>query len=282
MPLITPVLVCGGSGTHLWDASRKEMPKQFAPRLAEQTLYQSALKRLSGDGWAAPLVVTSAACVGLATDQAQSVGIAPACLMVEPSSRDTGPAILAAARHLAELDPEALMLVSPGGPAFPDTGAFCAAVFAGAAAASEGLIVFFPMPPSYGVTGDDWLEPGDANGDFPSSPLAFDRFVGKVKAMLATGNAVWNSIGFLVRARTLIDAFHAFADDLFFLSPAIARKADLCGDVVRLIAGSREDTQKIPARQAPQAGCFAGVASCRQTVGGPRPVFPVQSRFAVA
>lgn len=278
MPLITPVLVCGGSGTHLLDLSRKQMPKHFAPRLAENTLYQSALKRLSGDGWAAPMVVTSAACVGLATDQAKAVGIAPACLMVEPSSRDTGPAILAAARHLAELDPEALMLVAPAGHTLPDPGA----VSAGAPAASEDRIVVFPMSPSHGVTGDDWLEPGDANKDALTRPLAFDRFVGKVKAVLATGNAVWNSIAFLIRARTLIDAFHAFADDLFFLSPAVARKADLCGDVVCLIAGPREDAQEIPTRPAPQAGRFAGAASCRQTGGGPLPVFPVQTRFAVA
>ncbi|MFY2823911.1 sugar phosphate nucleotidyltransferase, partial [Ruegeria sp. MALMAid1280] len=29
--LITPVLLCGGSGTRLWPLSRKSYPKQFVP-----------------------------------------------------------------------------------------------------------------------------------------------------------------------------------------------------------------------------------------------------------
>ena len=30
-PPITPVILCGGSGTRLWPISRKSFPKQFVP-----------------------------------------------------------------------------------------------------------------------------------------------------------------------------------------------------------------------------------------------------------
>ncbi|MGJ8610126.1 MAG: sugar phosphate nucleotidyltransferase, partial [Octadecabacter sp.] len=34
---ITPVLLCGGSGTRLWPLSRKSYPKQFVPLIGDQT-----------------------------------------------------------------------------------------------------------------------------------------------------------------------------------------------------------------------------------------------------
>lgn len=45
---ITPVILCGGSGTRLWPLSRKSYPKQFVPLVGEQTLFQASAKRLSG------------------------------------------------------------------------------------------------------------------------------------------------------------------------------------------------------------------------------------------
>lgn len=46
--MITPVLLCGGSGTRLWPLSRKSYPKQFAALIGEETLFQASAARLSG------------------------------------------------------------------------------------------------------------------------------------------------------------------------------------------------------------------------------------------
>jgi mannose-1-phosphate guanylyltransferase len=56
--MITPVLLCGGSGTRLWPLSRKSYPKQFSPLMGDETLFQASARRLSGAGFAPPLVVT--------------------------------------------------------------------------------------------------------------------------------------------------------------------------------------------------------------------------------
>ena len=55
---ITPVLLCGGSGTRLWPLSRRSFPKQFAPLLGGESLFQAALRRFRGPGFGAPLIVT--------------------------------------------------------------------------------------------------------------------------------------------------------------------------------------------------------------------------------
>ena len=56
---ITPVILCGGSGTRLWPRSRAHKPKPFLPLVQEETLFQQALWRC-GDPvhFGPPIVVT--------------------------------------------------------------------------------------------------------------------------------------------------------------------------------------------------------------------------------
>ena len=56
--MITPILLCGGSGTRLWPLSRQSFPKQFGDILGEESLFQASARRFFGAGFAAPLVVT--------------------------------------------------------------------------------------------------------------------------------------------------------------------------------------------------------------------------------
>ena len=55
--MITPVILCGGSGTLLWPLSRKSCPKQFVPLVGEETLFQGSARRMTGAGYAAPVVI---------------------------------------------------------------------------------------------------------------------------------------------------------------------------------------------------------------------------------
>ena len=56
--MITPVLLCGGSGTRLWPISRKSYPKQFVPLTGEKSLFTASAERLSGPDYAPPVIVT--------------------------------------------------------------------------------------------------------------------------------------------------------------------------------------------------------------------------------
>lgn len=39
-PLITPVILAGGSGTRLWPKSRRDFPKHFLPLIGDDSLFQ--------------------------------------------------------------------------------------------------------------------------------------------------------------------------------------------------------------------------------------------------
>jgi len=217
--MITPVLLCGGSGTRLWPLSRKSYPKQFSPLVGETSLFQASAQRLAGTGFGAPLILTNADFRFIVTEQLGEVAIDPAAILIEPEGRNTAPAVLAAALWLEKSDPDALMLVAPSDHVVPDAPAFRAAVMAGAKAAKAGQLVTFGIRPTHGETAYGYLELAEDPGDFAARPLGLKRFVEKPDAaraneMVATGTYLWNAGIFLFSARSIIDAFEAHAPDL--------------------------------------------------------------------
>ncbi|WP_333815037.1 mannose-1-phosphate guanylyltransferase/mannose-6-phosphate isomerase [Tabrizicola sp.] len=249
MPEIFPVLLCGGSGTRLWPVSRKSFPKQFVPLAGQGTLFQAAASRMLGaPGVASPLVITNADFRFIVAEQLAAEGIKPAAIMIEPAAKNTGPAILAAAAHLAGLHPEALLLVMPTDHAIPDIDAFRAAVAAGVPRALAGQIVTFGIRPDRPETGYGWIELQSAPVEGVAQKV--QRFVEKpvleaAEAMLAEGRYLWNAGIFLVAAKVLLDAVGEHAPDLLApVGEAVAgARADL--DFLRLAGGPWAEVRDI-------------------------------------
>ena len=118
--LLHPVLLCGGSGTRLWPLSRKSYPKQFSSLVGEESLFQASARRLSGPGFAAPVIVTGSDFRFIVTEQLAQAGVSPDAILIEPAARNTAPAILAAALVLQRQDPQAVVLVAPSDHVIPD------------------------------------------------------------------------------------------------------------------------------------------------------------------
>ena len=216
--MITPVLLCGGSGTRLWPLSRKSYPKQFSPLLGDQSLFQASAARLAGEGYTAPVVVTADAFRFIVPEQLGSAGITPGAVLIEPAGRDTAPAVLAAALHTYARDPDAMLLVAPSDHVIPDVEAFNATVAAALPAAQAGQLVTFGIRPERAETGYGYLEMAAApTGDVAPQPLK--AFVEKpcaatAAAMLAEGRYLWNAGIFLFSAATIKAAYEQFAPDM--------------------------------------------------------------------
>ncbi|MBN8630739.1 MAG: mannose-1-phosphate guanylyltransferase/mannose-6-phosphate isomerase [Rhodobacterales bacterium] len=233
MPEIFPVLLCGGSGTRLWPVSRKSYPKQFVPLAGQGTLFQAAASRMLGaPGVASPLVITNSDFRFIVAEQLAAEGIRPGAIMIEPAARNTGPAILAAAVHVAATRPDALLLVMPTDHSIPDMDAFRAAVAAGVPRAAAGRIVTFGVRPDRPETGYGWIEVKAVPMDAEAQPV--QRFVEKppleiAQTMLAEGRYLWNAGIFLVSAQTLLSAFTDHAPDL--IDPVTAAVAGARADL---------------------------------------------------
>jgi mannose-1-phosphate guanylyltransferase/mannose-6-phosphate isomerase len=217
--MIYPVILCGGSGTRLWPLSRKSYPKQFARLTGQETLFQASANRLSGDGFAQPVIVTNSEFRFIVAEQLTEIGVDPAAVLIEPEGRNTAPAVLAAALWLEKRDPEAMMLVAPSDHVVPDASAFRAAVTAGQAACETGDLVTFGIKPDRAETGYGYLELAEAAPNFAPTPRKLKRFVEKpdqkaAEAMLAAGTYLWNAGIFLFSVKAIIAGFKAHAPSL--------------------------------------------------------------------
>ncbi|TNE90679.1 MAG: mannose-1-phosphate guanylyltransferase/mannose-6-phosphate isomerase [Rhodobacteraceae bacterium] len=231
--MITPILLAGGSGTRLWPLSRRSYPKQFTPMIGEETLFQASARRLSGAGFADPVILTNAEFRFIVTEQLSAIGQEPGAVLLEPAGRNTAPAILAAALWLAQDDPDALMLVSPSDHVIPDAEAFHKAVASGVPAARNGKLVTFGVTPDRPETGYGYLELVE-EARAQDGPIPLRRFVEKPDAVSAqrmceSGRHLWNAGVFLFSAKAIVAAFEQFAPQLLApLTDAVARaRADL-------------------------------------------------------
>lgn len=217
MPSITPVVLCGGSGTRLWPRSRATKPKPFIPLLGKTTLYQETLRRCSDRTiFTRPVVVVGEQHLEHAVPQAGSV--APdAQFIVEPVGRNTAPAIALAA---LTLDPDAIMLVCPSDHHILDTEAFKRAAQAAANLASDDWLVAFGILATAPETGYGYLH----RGDRISEGFKIQSFVEKPDlptaiGFLEDGSYAWNGGIFAFKAGR-------FLEELALHRPEMARDTE--------------------------------------------------------
>jgi mannose-1-phosphate guanylyltransferase/mannose-6-phosphate isomerase len=149
---IIPLIMCGGAGTRLWPASREVRPKQFLPLFGPRSTFQNTLLRVSGPAlFARPIVITNAAYRFMVQEQLAEIE-READILLEPSRRDSGPAIAAGASYAQQRDADAIVLALAADHVVRDAPAFLQACREGLAAAQAGKIVTFGVPPTRAAT----------------------------------------------------------------------------------------------------------------------------------
>ena len=237
---IVPVILSGGSGTRLWPMSRPEKPKQLLSLTDEATMLQLTARRIAGDRFAPPLVVANVRHADLIEAQLAELGVAAGLLILEPSARNTAPAIALAA--IAAGAGDAPLLVMPSDHVIGDVDAFHAAVEAALPRVEEGWLVTFGIAADAAETGFGWIQVGEAIGEGVHRVARFVEKppLDKAQAMLAAGDHAWNGGIFLFRADRYLAALAEF-------EPAMLAAAQAA------MAAARRDGTRI----LPDADAFA-------------------------
>ncbi len=211
--MLVPVLLSGGVGSRLWPVSREHHPKQLLPLASEQTMLQDTLSRTSDLDTAPPVVVCNEAHRFMVAEQLRQIDCEPGALILEPAGRNTAPAVALAALHLQATEPEALMLVLPADHLVQRVDAFAKAVAQALPLARAGKLMTFGVVPTRPETGYGYIRCGAELG---SGVYDLERFVEKPDAdtasgYLASGDYLWNSGMFLLRADRYLEELERYA-----------------------------------------------------------------------
>lgn len=231
--LLTPLILCGGGGTRLWPVSRDDRPKQFIKLFGDLTSFQETVLRVRDpELFAAPVIVTNERYGDLVAAQLAEIGAdASATILVEPSRRESGPAIAAAAAYVAQRDPEAPLIVLPSDHVVRDTAAFRAAAATAREGAQAGYIVTFGIEPDYPAVAYGYVRPGGAEVCPGLREVA--RFVekpdlGTARRYISEGY-LWNSGKFVFRADVLLAEYGVHDPDTLAAARAAAERATPAG-----------------------------------------------------
>jgi mannose-1-phosphate guanylyltransferase / mannose-6-phosphate isomerase len=223
---VTPVILCGGSGTRLWPLSRTGFPKQFLCLTGNDSLFQQAAQRLVVLGntniqIAAPVIVSGEEHRFLAAEQLRESGIALGAALLEPMGRNTAPALTLAALAAVQDGQDPVLVVTPADQTVVNAAAFTAAVQQAIVQASEGKIVILGVTPDKPETGYGYIKtsgviPENA-GIHPS--FSVQAFVEKpnletAEKYIQEGNYFWNAGMFVLRASVWLKALQTFRPDI--------------------------------------------------------------------
>lgn len=196
------IVLAGGRGTRFWPLSRRALPKQCLSLDGGPTLIQRTIAR-TGLPPERVLVVTGP---DMADAVRAQVPGGVACL-VEPSGRNTAPAIVWAVAEVARRG-GGRCAVLPSDHWIADEPAFRAALAEGLRAAESGALVTLGVRPTRPETGFGWIEPAEDDGGVG---LPVRRFVEKpprsvAEELLAGGRHLWNAGMFVWRTDALLGA----------------------------------------------------------------------------
>lgn len=234
-----PVILSGGSGTRLWPLSRAALPKQLLPLLTEQTLFQETVKRIVDlPDAAAPLIISNQEHRFMIAEQLRAMDVRPTAIVLEPSGRNTAPAIAVAALSIQQQDPDALMLVLPADHLIGDVAAFHLAVAHAAQIAAQGYLATFGIVAKTPDTGFGYIRQGDA---LPGHTHGYHvrEFVEKpdlatAGQYVASGEYYWNSGMFLFKVSDILEELRRLRPDILDACSAALAQAKNDLDFVRL------------------------------------------------
>ena len=174
---ILPVIMCGGSGTRVWPESRESLPKQFIPLVGEQSTFQLAMEVLAHEAFDTPVVISNHAYRFLVGEQLLKMKRL-AHIVLEPESRDSGPAVAVAAEIAARQSPDTVVALLAADHVVQDRDGFVDLCRRAAAAAAEGLIVTLGIKPNHPATGYGYIKLGGRLSD-GDDVYKLERFVEK-------------------------------------------------------------------------------------------------------
>lgn len=215
------LIMAGGVGSRFWPVSRTEHPKQFIDFFGVgKTLIQSTYDRFLQ---ICPpeniFIVTNEIYVNLIKEQLPT--ISQNQILAEPIMRNTAPCIAYGSMKIAELNPDAVIVVAPSDHTIANQKGFIKAIEQAMEAASQNKsLITLGIKPHRPDTGYGYIQ-------YEEETLESDHEIHKVKtftekpnlelaqSFIQSGDFLWNAGIFIWSAKAINQAFEKHLPDMY-------------------------------------------------------------------
>ena len=221
MTKITPVILCGGSGTRLWPLSRQNSPKQFLRLTGDKSLFQKTIERtiaIESNNILIEeiLVITNENHRFLALEQIDDLRVNKTIrIILEPAPKNTAPALTMAAFASNEVNSEAILLVLPADHFIEDVQTYILDVTKAIQATQKNSIFILGIKPDKPETGYGYIKYEGSGAIKDVISFSEKPNLNLAKKMIEDGNYAWNAGIFILRSSTWLDAIKKSNSNIF-------------------------------------------------------------------
>ena len=217
------VIMAGGIGSRFWPLSREEKPKQFVDALGVgrtfiQLTYDRFASFIPEENF---LVMTGEVYKDLVLEQLPE--LKPEQVLTEPCRRNTAPCIAYAMYKLHQMNPDALVIVTPSDHYIYNVSRFTEVMQEGLDfVASQPTLLTVGITPTYPAVGYGYIQTRRLGYSTITPVIRFKEKPNLPTASqyLAEGNYYWNSGMFIWSVKSIVNAFEQYLPEIasFFSS----------------------------------------------------------------
>lgn len=210
---VYPVILAGGSGTRLWPLSRELTPKQLISLGGEDSLLQQTIDRAYLLSENTPIIVTNKKI----HDQVDLTKLPKTVeFLLEPSPKNTAPAIALAVRKALEADPESVVVILSADHHIDNEKFIPFVELAIETATNTGRIVLIGIKPIRPETGYGYIKIGEKIDEAAFEISSFKEKPNKKTAetYMKDDKYLWNAGIFIAKAKVLKAEFEKHLPEL--------------------------------------------------------------------
>ncbi|MDC3031609.1 mannose-1-phosphate guanylyltransferase/mannose-6-phosphate isomerase [Prochlorococcus sp. AH-716-P08] len=228
---IVPIILCGGTGSRLWPLSRKSYPKQYLSHPESSfSFLQITLKRINDfKNMESPIIVCNEEHRFITAEQIRKLNISPNSILLEPTSRNTAPAITCAALQSISEGEDPILLILPSDHKINNSSVFEESIVRAQLSAESGSIVTFGIKPNKPATGYGYIKGNNFSNDKKITPSKISKFIEKpnealAKELIKDKNYSWNSGIFIAKASVILAEIERFIPEILLLCKQALKK----------------------------------------------------------